>query len=215
MVVAVSDKATWFAYFPEDYRWSFNMLIAFAMVRTGGADVGEIDQVGRRLADHVGDDDQWFREWVRMADRVRLLAEDAEAGGRRHSAASHFRRASGYYLLGERFRFPKDDDALDAYPTVRRMPPTSYRARRRTGRRVCRHSLRGREDPSRPSSSGPRTRLRRHLRSWSSSPGFDGNKEMNWFLGIEELVQRGVSCLSVDSPGRWRSDSVPEHSLAV
>ena len=54
----MSEKATWFAYFPGDYRWSFNMLIVFAMIRTGGAEVGEIDQVGRRLADHIGDDDR-------------------------------------------------------------------------------------------------------------------------------------------------------------
>ena len=64
MVEAVSEKATWFAYFPGDYRWSFNMLIAFAMIRTGGAEMGEIDQVGRRLADCVGDDDRWFHEWI-------------------------------------------------------------------------------------------------------------------------------------------------------
>jgi dienelactone hydrolase len=199
VVAAVSDKATWFAYFPEDYRWSFNMLIAFDMVRTGGADVGEIDQVGRRLADHGGDDDHWFREWVTMADRVRLLAEDAEARGRRHSAASHYRRASGYYLLGERFRFPKDDDALDAY-------------------RRCVHCFRRATELG----DGPAVEyvdipyegatlpafLVQAENATSATPpvvvfftGFDGNKELNWFLGIEELVKRGVSCLSVDSPG--------------
>ena len=200
MVVAVSDKATWFAYFPEDYRWSFNMLIAFAMVRTGGADVGEIDQVGRRLADHVGDDDQWFREWVRMADRVRLLAEDAEAGGRRHSAASHFRRASGYYLLGERFRFPKDDDALDAY---RRCVECLRRATELGDGPAVEYV----DIPYEGGKTLPSFLVRAENTASATPPvvvfftGFDGNKEMNWFLGIEELVQRGVSCLSVDSPG--------------
>ena len=31
--------------------------------------------------------------------------------------------------------------------------------------------------------------------------GFDGNKELNWFLGTEELRRRGIAVLSVDSPG--------------
>jgi dienelactone hydrolase len=31
--------------------------------------------------------------------------------------------------------------------------------------------------------------------------GFDGNKELNWFCGIPEIVRRGMTCVSVDTPG--------------
>jgi len=200
VVEAVSDKATWFAYFPGDYRWSFNMLIAFAMIRTCGAEMGEIDQVGRRLADCVGDDDRWFREWIGMADHVRGLAEDAEARGYRHGAASHFRRASGYYLLGERFRFPKDDDALEAY---RQCVRCLRRATELGDGPVVEYV----DIPFEGSGTLPSFLVRAQTPDSSRAPvavfftGFDGNKELNWFLGIEELVKRGVTCLSVDSPG--------------
>ena len=200
MAVAVSDKATWFAYFPENYRWSFNFLIAYAMVRAGGAEIGEIDQVGRRLANHVGDDEQWFREWVRMADRVRGLAEDAEARGARLSAAGHYRRASGYYLVGERFRFPKDDEALDAYRKC-------VQCFRRSTELADGPKVDYVEVPYDDGKTLPSFLVHAENTGAAKPPvvvfftGFDGNKEMNWFLGIEELVQRGVSVLSVDSPG--------------
>lgn len=31
--------------------------------------------------------------------------------------------------------------------------------------------------------------------------GFDGNKEMNWFMGARDIARRGMTCVSVDTPG--------------
>jgi hypothetical protein len=96
-VVAAIREAEWYAQFPEDYRWSYNVMLVLAVTPTGGAEVGEIDRVCRRLAGHVGDDERWFREWRAMGDRVRALAEDALALGDRRAAMGHYRRwtASG------------------------------------------------------------------------------------------------------------------------
>lgn len=44
----------------------------------GGADIGEVDQMGRRLRKNVGNGALWFGEWVRMANKVRGLAIEAE-----------------------------------------------------------------------------------------------------------------------------------------
>ena len=135
-----------------------------------------------------------------MADHVRGLAEDAEARGCRHAAASHFRRASGYYLLGERFRFPKDDDALEVY---RQCVRCLRRATELGDGPVVEYI----DVPFEGNRTLPSFLVRAQTPNSSRAPvavfftGFDGNKEMNWFLGIEELVKRGVSCLSVDSPG--------------
>ncbi len=105
----------WFTYFPEDYRWSSGVVNCLSVAPWGGADIGEVDQVGRRLRKDIGNDSLWFREWVRMADKVRGLALSEERKKHRFSAAYHHKRAAMYYQIGERFRTPKDKKAKAAY----------------------------------------------------------------------------------------------------
>ena len=105
----------WFTYFPEDYRWSSGVVNCLSVAPWGGADIGEVDQVGRRLRKDIGNDALWFREWIRMANKVRNLGLEAEENNHRLSAAYHHKRAAMYYQIGERFRTPKDKRAKDAY----------------------------------------------------------------------------------------------------
>lgn len=196
-MVAAIRNAPWLAWFPEDYRWSFNVLIQLAQVRAGGAEPGEVDRVCRRLAGHVGDDERWFAEWHAMGDQVRGLAQAAEAGGDRRAALAHYRRASGYYFAAERFRFPKDGAALAAY---RLMLDCFRRATALDGQHRVEHVEIPYEGTALPAWFAP---------AGGAGPGpavvfmngFDGNKELNWYLGTEELLARGISVLSVDSPG--------------
>lgn len=203
MVDAIRN-ATWFTYFPGDYRWSYNMLLVIAMGRARGSDIGEIDQVARRLQDHVGDDGAWFDEWISMAERVRNLAEEAEQTGQRASAGDHYRRACMYYFAAEHFRFPKDDRALDAYRACVEM----------FHRMAACEPDHGIEFVDVPFADGePLPAFFVPAREPQPTPppvvvffnGFDGNKELNWFLGIEQLTRRGIACLSVDSPGTGES----------
>jgi hypothetical protein len=69
-----------FTYFPTDYRWSHGLLIGLNAAPWGGAEIGEVNRVGLRLKNSVGDDDAWFREWAAEARTV----EDA---GRAHLKA--------------------------------------------------------------------------------------------------------------------------------
>ena len=197
-MVGAIRNASWFAYFPDDYRWSYNLLIVLAMARTGGCDIGEVDQVGRRLKESVGNDEAWFREWVAMGDHVSELAEEAQSAGHRRSAAAHYRRACMYYLAGERFRLPKDAKALDAYQRClecfRQVAEASDRAVEFVDIPYEGKSLPAHFVPAHnPTSERPPVVV--------FFNGFDGNKELSWFLGIEELTARGLACLSVDSPG--------------
>jgi dienelactone hydrolase len=198
MVQAVRN-AEWFTYFPTDYRWSFNVMITAGMARTGGSELGEIDRVCRRLVDKVGDDDAWFTEWRAMGEHVKGLADAALARGERRSAMAHYRRACQYLFTGERFRFPKDDAALSTYRDM-------LDAFRRAAELDDDHRIEfvdiPYEDSALPAFFVPAQRA-----DGGPAPcvvffnGFDGNKELNWFLGTAELVRRGLSVLSVDSPG--------------
>jgi len=40
----------WFTYFPKDYRWSAAICGMIGGARWGATEIGEVDQVGRRLA---------------------------------------------------------------------------------------------------------------------------------------------------------------------
>ena len=97
----------WFAYFPEDYRWSAAVAGMLGTAQFGGAEVSEVDRVGRRLRSWIGDDQAWFAEWGAEAGRLQGLAVEAEAAGRRLTAAGLHLRACCYLQMGERFRIPK------------------------------------------------------------------------------------------------------------
>ncbi len=198
MVQAVRN-AEWFTYFPTDYRWSFNVMITLSVAGTGGSEVGEVDRVCRKLQGHVGDDAKWFEEWRAMGDQVRAMADDAVERGSRRSAMAHYRRACEYYFAAERFRFPKDELALSTY---RDMLDCFRKGGEYDDDHVIEHIDIPYEDSALPAFFVPA-----RPGNGERSPvvvffnGFDGNKELNWFLGTAELVRRGISVLSVDSPG--------------
>ena len=108
-------KEPWFAYFPNDYRWSAGVSIAYSTSFWGSSTMGEVDRVCRKLKGKEGDDDAWFDEWVSEADRMRSLGMAAARKMNNLSAAAFFKRACFYYQLGERFRTPKDKAANAAY----------------------------------------------------------------------------------------------------
>jgi pimeloyl-ACP methyl ester carboxylesterase len=76
-----------FTYFPENYRWSHGLLIGLNMAPWGGAEIGEINRIGLRLKNRVGDDNAWFREWAREARTVEDRGRERIADGRTLSLA--------------------------------------------------------------------------------------------------------------------------------
>ncbi len=199
MVVKALRKKPWFAYFPSDYRWSFNLLMALSSATAGAADIGEVYQVLRRLK-KVGDDNLWFREWARMGDRVRALGMAQERRGDRISAADTYKRAGNYYQVGERFRFPKDKKALTAY---RKSIDCFHRYARLTDRPRI-------EVVDIPYEKGKKLAAYFVHAENTRKPrppvvvlynGFDGTKEMSYLWAGQALLRRGMSCLIADSPG--------------
>ena len=53
MADAKDDPA--FLYFPTNYRWSMGLLICLSGAPWTGVEIGEVNRVGRALADKVGD----------------------------------------------------------------------------------------------------------------------------------------------------------------
>jgi dienelactone hydrolase len=191
----------WFAYFPEDYRWSAAMALLLGAAPYGGADLGEADRAGRRLRDRVGDDEAWFQAWREEGDRVRARALEAERRDRPLTAASAHLRATAYYQIGERFRTPKDGAALECF----RVSVESFR-------RFAELVDWPRVEPVEvPFEDGSLPAYLVHAQGVARPPcvvyfdGLDITKETCYLRGVPELVRRGISCLVVDGPGNGES----------
>jgi dienelactone hydrolase len=190
----------WFTYFQEDYRWSSGVVNCLSVAPWGGADIGEVDQVGRRLKKDIGNDALWFREWIRMADKVRKLALSEERKKHNLSAAYHHKRAAMYYQIGERFHTPKNKKSNAAY----RLALDSFM---RFTRLTDRPKIERVEVPFEKGVKLPGYFVHAENTKKTRPPvvvyfdGLDVTKEIQYLRGVEEFVRRGISCLVMDGPG--------------
>jgi len=193
-----------FTYFPEDYRWSHGLLICLNMAPWGGAEIGEVNRIGLRLKNSVGDDDAWFEEWCREARKVEERGRERIRDGFTASGAQYLQRASAYYHVGERFLLPKTKNGLDAY--MRGV--TCFRdAAKYIKRPRLEHVEIPYEDASLPAiyvHAEPQNRTGK-VPAMVFFDGLDVTKEIQYFKGVADLVARGIACLIVDGPGNGES----------
>jgi dienelactone hydrolase len=192
-----------FIYFPTNYRWSMGLLLCLSAAPSGGAEIDEVNRIGRALKNKVGDDRAWFDEWARMGDQVEARGREAERQGHRLTAAACLMRAAHYYQVGERFyqhgpRSPDiyrkavksfaDGAALLRRPRIesvevpygdKALPALFVHPDRQVGGEVAPAMV--------------------------FFDGFDITKEIQYFKGIPELAARGIGCLIVDGPGNGES----------
>jgi hypothetical protein len=128
-----------FLYFPGHYRWSAGILGALSSTLYGGPDISEVDRVGRKLRDQLGDDEAWFQAWREEGDTLRTRALAAETRGHALTAASIYLRACQHYQISDHFRQPKNDPAIAVYRKSiafqAGLPSVGLRGRRRLARR--------------------------------------------------------------------------------
>jgi len=193
-----------FVYFPENYRWSHGLLIGLNAAPWGGAEIGEVNRIGLRLKSRLGDDMAWFREWTREAETVEKAGRARLAEGHRASAAAYLLRAANYYHVGERFLIPKST-GLAAYKR-------GVDCFRDAAKLLMRPRIEHVEIPYERTTL-PAILVHADLAEGRKGPapamvffdGFDVTKEIQYFKGVPDLVQRGIACLIVDGPGNGES----------
>jgi len=188
-------------YFPGEYRWSEGLRLALTAAPYGGAEIGEVDIVGRRLMKQIGDDGVWYREWKSMGVRLESLGAAAEGEGHRWTAAGCYLRACNYLQIGERFRQPKDEEALRTFrrsvscfkkaAELLDWPAIEYVEVPFEGGSMPAYFVTAREGGRRP--------------VVVYFDGLDSNKELLYFSIVPDIVRRGMSCLAVDGPGNGES----------
>ena len=194
-----------FIYFATDYRWSMGLLLCLSGSPWGGAEIDEVNRVGRALVDKVGNDDAWFGEWVRMADRLETRGREAEHTGHKLTAAAYLMRAAHYYQTGERFLQPKSERGMAVYRKA-------VAAFRDAAGMIRRPRIEPVEVPYGQTSlpallvhPDPEVTRGRPAPAMVFFDGFDVTKEIQYFKGVPDLVARGIACLIVDGPGNGES----------
>jgi dienelactone hydrolase len=190
-----------FKYFPTNYVWNLSVDLAIEM----GARIGEIEvmcaplQEAAKAPDAAGT--QAFREtWVRMADKLCVLAEEDEGRGRLFSAGEKYRRAGLYLTTAERLQALDAPGRIELY---RRSLDLFMKGSRLMGDKIQRVEipyegthLSALYYPAEGLAPGSRAPILVQLN------GLDSTKEMKFLAGLPGwLAKRGVSSLVVDQPG--------------
>jgi dienelactone hydrolase len=190
-----------FKYFPTNYVWNLSVDLAIEM----GARIGEIEEMCAPLQEAARAPDapgtKAFREaWVRMADKLCVLAEEDEARGRLLSAGQKIRRAAGYLVTAERLQAHDAPGRMDLYRRALHLFQKGSYLMDDPVQRVeipygDKH-LSALYLPAQGLAAGERAPLLVQLN------GLDSTKEMKHLVGLPAwLAQRGVSSLVVDQPG--------------
>ena len=207
----MAKEPAYFMYFPGNYRWSSAFVNMLSSASYGGADIGEVDKIGRMLKGKAADDDAaWFDACVKVADGVRANATKYDQSGHRVSAAHAYLRACNYYQMAERFRTPKDERALAAF---RAGVECFHRHVALSDARIEIVEVPF-EDGSLPGYFVPAQNA-----DAKRSPcvvffdGLDVTKEIQYLRGVPDLVKRGISCLVMDGPGTGEAIRFRNHYL--
>lgn len=186
----------WFEYFPGNHMWSQGMMFGIEMQTWGAAAIGEIDQIGQRLKDHVGDNEKWWQEWTAMARRVEGFGDAEAAAGHQLTAGSYYLRAAIYYFCGERF-IPPSERKWDTYRACLRC------FRQGIGRRYP--NIERIEVPYEDTTL-PAWFLKADVEGPAPTAvmfdGLDNAKEMSVLFGGVEIARRGIHVLAIDGPGQ-------------
>lgn len=178
-----------YEFFPGNYRWSYNTLLALA----AGGQLGDIALIHGNLLERVGDDAAWHEEWAGLAG---VLEKRAKSGSR-HTAAENYFLSSLYHTISEHFIAPAEPARLASYREVLRTFDLGREASAHPVERV----LVPFEGASLPAYFVPAATGRDRAPAAIFICGLDTTKEL-WFLRARlQFAARGVSSLFIDTPG--------------
>ncbi|MBK5232122.1 MAG: prolyl oligopeptidase family serine peptidase [Thermoleophilia bacterium] len=188
-------------HWPE-YPWmSYQFRRVLGETQEGGGAVSECFQVASRMV--PGDEESWYEEWLRVADRNRVRGDDSEHDGHIKTARSCWLRAADYYRSAEFWLDPDDPRRLAAFD---RCEEVSQKAGKYLDLPLETVKIPYEEDshldayfiPSpyaEPDSDGRQPTL-------IAFGGLDSFKDELLFMVGNAALERGISCLLVDGPGQ-------------
>jgi dipeptidyl aminopeptidase/acylaminoacyl peptidase len=187
----VDEGGVVFSYFPDNYMWSSAVMLSMM----GGGELGQIDRWLAPLREAEPDPGAWAKAWDGAGAQQEEYAEQDLRRGLRRSASARYLRASNYYLTGERQTPPGP------------VKTHSYQSALAVFARAVEHMPRPLERVEIESPDGILPGYLIPARAQGPAPvvifynGFDVTKELLYGFVREELADRGIACLVIDTPG--------------
>ena len=192
----------------DDHQYSFQLLRTMGYSCTGGADIGECMSTAYNIEE--SNNESWFREWNRTAERLEKAAEEFLQEGHEISANEAYFRSSNYYRTAMFF--------LNSNPNDKRIVETWKKSRDtfQKGAVFSGYPIQPLKIPF------EETTLPGYLLLVDSSAvkrpllivhsGFDGTAEELYFEIGALAVERGYNCLLFEGPGQGgviREQNIP------
>jgi pimeloyl-ACP methyl ester carboxylesterase len=194
-----------FQYWTEDTResvvFSFHLVWLFYEAVQGGADTNELFQAARKI--RSGNAEDWHDSFYDLGDRIKAIADEAEAAGHELTAGQAYWRAFTYYRSAERVLAGKDPRKV---PMYERAIDCFYKGIDRTSHVYERivipfdgHELEGIFLPPRnPVKGTPPPVI-------IFPTGADALPEEQLFRGAQEMTARGAAVLLFNGPGQGKT----------
>ncbi len=182
----------------KDAQYSFQLLRALGGAPVGYSDIGECLKTAYRIKE--GDDEGWYREWLKTAQQVEARGNRFLSGGDRLAARECYFRASNYYRCADFFlrRRPNDRRAIAAWRKSRDVFRKAIRHLDKPLVRVVGIPYEGTELPGYLCLVDDSGKKRPLLIIHS---GFDGTAEEIYFNGLGAIA-RGINVLVFEGPGQ-------------
>lgn len=184
----------------ENPDWSIQTQRVIAEAAYGGADAFEVARTAQTI--EPGNVEAWYTGWLKLADQTETAAREALAKGELVTARQRLFRASNYYRHADFFIPGTDPRKRENYVRVARcfkdaiplQSPVVEPVQVRCGSDVYDGYFCHAKNPqARP---GPAVLM---------LGGADSLSEELYFFGGSEIVERGMSVLILDTPGRGSS----------
>lgn len=185
-----------FMYYPENRGWSAFLVRLINQVRNGGADFNECHRTLRRIRD--GNIEDWYREWTRTAEYIEGVAEKALAKGHTVTARDHYQRAFNYYRIAEFYLAGRDKRKVPAY---KKALSCFHKAGQFFSPPLARVEIPYDDTPI-PGYFFPAPGKKQPAPAVIFVGGADSLAEELYFVGVNELKERGMSCILFDGPGQ-------------
>lgn len=185
-------------FFMEHAQMDFETQILLGCCHYGAADAGEILATVERIPS--GDFEQWYQEWMVLAERLRRIAEQSASAGNPVSAGKAYLRAASYFSASAVFIDGTKDPSRGVSAWKRHLscweqfcsclnPPAEKVSIPFEGSSMPGYLFRPEK------SGGP----------WATiifNNGSDGPTAGMWTSGVAAALERGYAALVFDGPGQ-------------
>jgi dienelactone hydrolase len=184
-------------HWPEHPWFSYQFRRGLGETQEGGGAVSEVFQIASRII--PGDEESWYREWLKVGQRNLDRAREAQAAGHVVTSINCFKRAADYFRQAEFFLEPTDPRRLETF-TLMEQSSHGFLLQMSPAGEIL-------EVPYEDGKTLPAYFVRAPF-PIEKQPvlicmgGLDSIKDEMWYMQAHGALQRGISVLMIDGPGQ-------------